>query len=118
MKTLVALVPVLALAIPVAASAADAASVARGRALTATAGCWQCHGYQGQGATTGPRLANTEMDVAAMTAFIRTTKKMPAYSAKVLPDADVADLHAYFTSLPPPASPDSIPALKNLKPGP
>lgn len=115
MRILVAIA--LLLAAPASVSAADAGAVTRGKALVARTGCWQCHGYQGQGATTGPRLANTELDVAAMTAFIRTTKKMPSYSPKVLSDADIADIHAYFTALPPPASPDSIPLLKGLKPG-
>ena len=43
---------------------------------------------------------------------------MPPYRANVLSDDEVADIYAYLQSIPKSPPPDSIAALKNLKPGP
>ena len=44
--------------------------------------------------------------------------RMPAYSANVLSDADIADIAAYLATMPQPKSPDAIAILKDLKPTP
>jgi mono/diheme cytochrome c family protein len=44
-----------------------------------------------------------------------TTGEMPAYSNKIISDADLTDVHAYLASRPQPKSPDSIPLLRDLK---
>lgn len=97
-----------------ASSLANAADAARGKQIFDRVGCWQCHGYEGQGANTGPKLAPEPMDVEALKSFIRNsaTTAMPPYTAKVLSDEDVADIHAYLASVkkPPPAK--SIPLLQ------
>jgi hypothetical protein len=37
---------------------------------------------------------------------------MPPYTIKSVPDKDLADIYAFLQSLPPPASVESIPALR------
>jgi mono/diheme cytochrome c family protein len=104
----------------IAAGAASAAepSAKRGRALYMTTGCVHCHGGVGQGSSAGLKLAPDPLPAEAIAQFIRATNtQMPAYSDKVLSDADVADIAAFLATIPPGKSPDDIPALKTLKPG-
>lgn len=99
-----------------ALAAARQSSVARGRQLYVTVGCVHCHGSEGQGSTAGTRLAPDPLPAEAIAAFIRTPNtQMPAYSAKVLGDADVADIAAFLRSIKPAKSADDIPALRALK---
>jgi mono/diheme cytochrome c family protein len=99
-------------------------SAKRGREIYMKVGCYTCHGTEGQGSTAGLKLTPDPLPADAIANFIRNTDMsispvlaMPTYSAEVLPDADVADIAAYLASIPPPKSPDSIPALRDLKPG-
>jgi ubiquinol-cytochrome c reductase cytochrome c subunit len=109
----------LAVALVVTATAQAAApSVARGKQIYMANGCWTCHGTVGQGSFTGLKLAPEPLPLDAMIAFLRSAKgPMPAYSADGMPDADVADVHAYLSSIPKAPSADSIPILRDLKPG-
>ena len=89
-----------------------AASAEKGKAAYIQHGCWQCHGFQGQGANTGPKLAPDPIPIEAFTAFVRTTDRtMPPYTEAVLSNADLADIHAYLQSIPKPADYKSIPLL-------
>ncbi|HUK04916.1 MAG TPA: cytochrome c [Burkholderiales bacterium] len=75
-------------------------------------GCRQCHGYVGQGGITGPRLAPNPMPLEAMSVFVRNTRgAMPPYQKAILSDADLADIHAYLSSLPKGPDAKSIPLL-------
>ena len=75
-------------------------------------GCWQCHGFLGQGGVTGPKLAPEPMPLAAMAAFLRNTAgAMPPYQEAVLSNEDLADIHAYLQSIPKAADYKSIPLL-------
>jgi ubiquinol-cytochrome c reductase cytochrome c subunit len=96
-------------------SAASAADAAKGKALFMSVGCYHCHGTQGQGMNTGPKLAPDPMPVEALTAFIRNagTTAMPAFSAKMVSDAEVADIHAYLASIPKAADWKTVPLLNN-----
>lgn len=90
-----------------------AASAENGKAVFAKAGCWQCHGTVGQGMVTGPRLAPGPMAVEALMGFVRSTdRQMPPYSAQVLSDSDLADIHAYLSSIPAPPDYTKIPLLQ------
>jgi ubiquinol-cytochrome c reductase cytochrome c subunit len=95
---------VLALAFvsPSAASAAAApAEVARLKAAYVKSGCWSCHGYEGQGGSTGPKISPPQ-PYAAFSAFVRnTTGAMPPFTTAVLPEQDLRDLHAYLQAIPP-----------------
>ena len=99
-------------ATPVLAQDAAAGNPGRGHSLFMADGCYECHGTVGQGGP-GVRLAPAPLPAAVIAAYIRDPSgEMPPYSAKLVSDADVRDIHAYLASLP--ASPDwqSIPDLR------
>ena len=84
-----------------------------GKQLYTGYGCWQCHGYEGQGGAAGPRLVSRQLPLAGFTAYVRRpTNQMPPYTAKVVPDTDLAHIHAYLQSLPAPPPVQSIPLLQ------
>jgi mono/diheme cytochrome c family protein len=62
-------------------------------------GCYQCHGREAQGASTGPRLGPDPLPLPQFARSVRTPRnEMPPYTAKVLSDADLADVYAYVSS--------------------
>lgn len=94
--------------------AALAASAAQGKVAFMKYGCWQCHGTQGHGsvASNGKVLAPDPLPYESFSAFVRSTNgAMPPYSEHVLPNDDLADIHAYLSSIPKPNDHTSIPLL-------
>jgi ubiquinol-cytochrome c reductase cytochrome c subunit len=84
----------------------------KGKSLFTKYGCYECHGTQGQGTTAGARLAPKPLALAALTAYVRQPKgQMPPYTAKVVSDADLADIRAYLASIPEPPPAKNIPLL-------
>src|SRR6187551_1507887 len=74
----------------------------RGRQVFETVGCWQCHGYVGQGGFSGPRIAPRPMPLPALAAYVRSPSgDMPPYSAKILSAKDIVDIYAYLASIAP-----------------
>jgi mono/diheme cytochrome c family protein len=115
---------VVAALLAVASSAWSAAQVpsaqqppagdrARGARLYVDRACWQCHGLAAQGGgIAGPRLAGRVQVFAAFAQYVRKpAEEMIPYTAKVLPDHELADIFAWLTGLPPPPSADSLPLL-------
>jgi ubiquinol-cytochrome c reductase cytochrome c subunit len=108
------------LAVAIVAAAAAAQTVAptgdanNGKKLFAADGCYQCHGYEAQGAApTGPRLGPKPIAFTQFQKYVRRpTGQMPPYTAKSIPDKDLADIYAFLQSLPAPPASDSIPLLK------
>ena len=96
------------------AAPAPAGNAENGRKLFAADGCYQCHGYEAQGASaTGPRLGPRPMPFAQLSKYVRApTGQMPPYTAKVVPDSDLADIYAFLQSRPQPPALESIPLLK------
>jgi mono/diheme cytochrome c family protein len=91
---------------------AEAASAEKGQVAYVKHGCWQCHGFAGQGAVTGPKLAPNPMPLPALSAFVRFTNgAMPPYPTAILSDEDLADIHAWLQSLPKAPDYKSIPLL-------
>ena len=88
----------------------------RGKAAYLKYGCYTCHGYEGQGAAaTGKKLAPNPLPYPAFSAFVRTTSlQMPPFTAQILPDSDLADIHAYLRTIPPSPNPATIPLLKDI----
>ena len=97
------------------AGAAIAADADKGKEHYVKYGCYQCHGYAGQGSPiTGPRLAPDPMPYEALASFVRTTNRaMPPYKEAVLPNAHLEDIYAYLRSIPAAADWKTIPLLNN-----
>lgn len=88
------------------------ASAEKGKAAFVRHGCWQCHGYQGQGGVTGPKLAPDPLPFEALSAFVRTTSRnMPPFREEILSNEDLADIYAYLESIPKGPDAKSIPLL-------
>jgi ubiquinol-cytochrome c reductase cytochrome c subunit len=97
------------------AAADDAAGDrARGRQVFVAVGCYECHGYVGQGSVqSGPRIAPEPMPVDSLRLLLRQPiNVMPAYAESALSDRDIADIHAYLASIPKPPSYKDIELLK------
>lgn len=96
--------------------AALAASVENGKIAYVKNGCWQCHGFLGQGSaitSNNTVLGPSRLSFEAFASFTRNTNRtMPPYSKAVLSDADLADIYAYLQSIPKPPDVNSIPLLK------
>jgi ubiquinol-cytochrome c reductase cytochrome c subunit len=91
---------------------ASAFASEKGKTLYVKHGCWQCHGFVGQGGIAGPRIAPDPMPLEAMKNFVRNSNRaMPPYREAVLSDADFNEIHAYLTSIPKPADAKTIPLL-------
>lgn len=86
-----------------------------GKELYMKFSCYACHGFSGQNGS-GARLVPMKMTSDAFVAFVRKGRgQMPHYTAKVLPDDQLAEIYGYIKSLPdltPPAK--SIPALREI----
>ena len=101
----------LGAALMISVRAQDAGNAENGKKLFLKNGCYECHGTVGQGGT-GPRLAPHPLAAAALTAYVRKPGNgmpMPPYSAKVMNDAEAADIRAYLATIPEP--PKSLPLL-------
>ena len=110
-------IAIFVVAISVAALAQTTApngDAKNGKKLFAADGCYQCHGYEAQGAApTGPRLGPKPIAFAQFQKYVRQpTGQMPPYTVKSIPDKDLADIYAFLQSLPAPPAADSISALK------
>ncbi len=92
----------LALSVGVAlAQSAPAGGARRGKESYVRDGCYACHGYQGQGSNAGSRLAPNPAPFAAFAHQLRNPRaRMPAYSAGVMSDQDMADIYAYLMTIP------------------
>ena len=103
MRTML-LAALAAIVITAGARAEEAGDAARGRQLFAAVGCYQCHGYLGQGSVqSGPRLAPDPMPLESLRMVLRQPiNVMPAYAESALSDRDAADIHAYLASIPKP----------------
>jgi mono/diheme cytochrome c family protein len=117
---------VIVLVMPLVSGATDSAEppvdVVRGKQLFMSVGCYECHGTQAAGGGMfGPRLAPDPLPTAAITAFVRHPRAgvpaypfgMPAYSAAVLTDAQIADITAYLRSIPKGRAAADIPMLNH-----
>jgi mono/diheme cytochrome c family protein len=83
-----------------------------GKKLFAADGCYECHGRQGAGASTGPRIGPPAITFAAVVRYVRApTGQMPPYTAKVVSDQDLADIYAFLKSFPAPKPAKDIPLL-------
>jgi ubiquinol-cytochrome c reductase cytochrome c subunit len=78
-------------------------AVERGKHMFMKIGCYQCHGREAQGASTGPRLGPNPLPLPAFARAIRTPRNdMPPYSMRILSDGELADLYAFVAARPRP----------------
>lgn len=91
---------------------APSGSAEKGKAAFVQNGCWQCHGFVGQGGIAGVKLAPDPKPVEYIQAFVRNSVgPMPKYSEKILSNQDLIDIHAYLKSIPKGPDYKSIPLL-------
>jgi len=90
-----------------------AGSAEKGKAAFVKNGCWQCHGFAGQGANSGPKLAPDPKPLEFTSVFIRNSNgPMPPYSEKILSKQDLDDIYAYLQAIPKGPDYKSIPQLQ------
>ena len=66
-----------------------------GKRIFVRDGCYECHGYTGQGTIAGARLAPPVLNAQGMIRYIRKPAgSMPAFTDKVLSDQEVNDIYA------------------------
>jgi mono/diheme cytochrome c family protein len=91
-------------------------NAANGQRLFVKDTCYFCHGYAGQGGRDGARIAATALSSQAFIRYLRRPfGAMPAFTAKVVSDQDVMDIHAYLKSLPVALPAKDIPLLNQLR---
>src|SRR5436190_14185684 len=82
-----------------------------GQELFNTYGCWECHGYEGQGGV-GPKLAPRPLAYQFFQEAVRTPlRDMPRYSTAILSNDDLADVYAFIQSIPAGPAAQDIPLL-------
>jgi mono/diheme cytochrome c family protein len=90
---------------------AQEGNVANGKRLYLKDGCYECHGYAGQGGA-GARLAPHVLAAANFIKYVRhPAGAMPPYTSKVATDAELTDIRAYLATMPEPPALKSIPIL-------
>ena len=90
-----------------------AGNAANGRKLFVSFGCYQCHGYEAQGGSAGPRLAPRPIAYAQFMKYVRhPTNEMPPFTEKIVKDAELNDVYAFLRAQPAPPDLDKIPLLK------
>ena len=99
---------------PAETETAPTGDVANGKKIYVSYGCYQCHGYAGQGSTrSGPRIAPDPIPFALFRFIVREPPEvMPPYTEKVVSDQELADIYAFLQSVPQPPDVESIPQLQ------
>jgi mono/diheme cytochrome c family protein len=95
------------------AEAAPGGNPDNGKVIYKKDGCYECHGYGGQGGVTGTRLNGDPISFDAFVKYVRAPKvQMPPYTAKVISEKELSDVYAFIHSLPKPPDVKSIPLMK------
>ena len=93
-----------------------AGDAANGKKLFLRDGCYECHGYAGQGGRDGARIAAIGLNAQGLIHYVRAPAgQMPAYTDKVISDQELTDIHAYLQSLPKAKPAKDIPLLNALE---
>ena len=112
MRNFGAFMGAVAITLMVGAGVSSAQQPDSGRALFDANGCYQCHGYAGQGGA-APRIAPSPYPFEAFAQMVRRpANEMPAYAPSVLGDSDLQAIYRYVRSLPEPPPAADIPALR------
>jgi mono/diheme cytochrome c family protein len=79
--------------------------------------CHTCHGTVGQGGErgAGPKIAPSVWPYAAFAQQVRKPRQvMIPYSEKTLPEQELADMHAYLSTVKNPPAAKDVPLLKDF----
>jgi len=89
---------------------------ANGKKLFLRDGCYECHGYAGQGGAAGARIAAIGLNAQGLIRYVRAPAgQMPAYTDKVISDQELTDVWSYLQSLPKAKPVKDIPLLNALQ---
>jgi mono/diheme cytochrome c family protein len=91
-----------------------AGSAQSGKKIFVADGCYECHGFEGQGAaqTGAARIGPPQLSFDAFLSYVRKPAvQMPPYTSKAVSDRDLADIYAYLKSIPMPPKGKDIPLL-------
>src|SRR5579862_10037143 len=93
-----------------------AGNAENGKKLFLRDGCYECHGYGGQGGAAGARIAAIGLNAQGLIRYVRAPGgQMPAYTDKVISDQELTDVWAYLQSLPKAKPVKDIPLLNALQ---
>lgn len=93
-----------------------AGDAVNGKKLFLRDGCYECHGYAAQGGRDGARIAVIGLNAQGLIRYVRAPAgQMPAYTAKVISDQELTDIHAYLQTLPKAKPAKDIPLLNALE---
>jgi mono/diheme cytochrome c family protein len=93
-----------------------AGDAANGKKLFLRDGCYECHGYAGQGGAAGARIAAIGLNAQGLIRYVRAPAgAMPAYTDKVITDQELTDIHAYLQTMPKAKPAKDIPLLDALQ---
>jgi mono/diheme cytochrome c family protein len=93
-----------------------AGDAANGKKLFVRDGCYECHGYAGQGGAAGARIADIGLNAKGLIAYVRAPAgQMPAYKEQVVSDQELTDIWAYLQTLPKAKPAKDIPLLNAIK---
>jgi mono/diheme cytochrome c family protein len=89
---------------------------ANGKKLFLRDGCYECHGYGGQGGAAGARIAAIGLNAPGLIRYVRAPAgAMPAYTDKVITDRQLTDVWAYLQTMPKAKPAKNIPLLNALE---
>ena len=93
-----------------------AGDAANGKKLFLRDGCYECHGYAGQGGAAGARIATIGLNAQGLIRYVRAPAgAMPAYTDKVITDQELTDIHAYLQAMAKAKPAKDIPLLNALE---
>ena len=99
--------------LPAFSQAGDALN---GKKLFLRDGCYECHGYAGQGGAAGARIAAIGLNAQGLIHYVRAPGgQMPAYTDKVITDQELTDIWAYLQTMPKAKPAKDIPLLNALE---
>ena len=97
---------------PAAFSQTPAGNAENGKKVFEKIMCSSCHGHEGHGGNAGPRIGVRPPALPGLIAYVRRPGgNMPPFSAKVVSDPELRDIHAYLASRPAPLPLKDIPLL-------
>ena len=94
--------------------AAAAGNAETGKKIFTKAGCYECHGREGQGAAqaSGPRIGPSQRLIRPFIKYVRQPSgQMPPYTSAVISDQELSDIYAYLQSRPLATPSKEIPLL-------